>query len=132
MSMATHKTTYLPPIRIDKSILEELDTLVKTHGYRSRTELVREAIEEKITQLKGSWIIELRIVQDPEAKQDTFEHIKGKPSVYPSKVADALRLPMEQVFKVVNELLAGQSDRRLSNRRKNYTKPNSLFRNLKF
>lgn len=106
VSVTTHKRTHLPPLRIDRSVLEELDTLVETHGYRSRTELVREAIEEKITQLKGTQIIELRDITNQQAKKEILEHIKGKPSVYPSDVADALRLPMKQVFNVVNELFA--------------------------
>lgn len=35
---------------------KELDILVDKFGYRSRTELIREAIEEKIASLRGAKI----------------------------------------------------------------------------
>lgn len=100
------KDVYLPPIRIESSILEELDSLVNMFGYRSRTELVREAIEDKIANLKGSEIMELREVTDEQAKNELLDYIKGKKSIYPSDIADALRLPVEQVFRIVNALFA--------------------------
>ncbi|MHC1572456.1 MAG: ribbon-helix-helix domain-containing protein [Methanosarcinales archaeon] len=104
--VGTHKTTQIPPVRVEKHVLEELDKIVKTRGYRSRTELIREAIEEKIAQLKGTPMTELREITNKEAKQEILNYIKGKPQVYPSEVAEALRLPLEQAFEVVNELFA--------------------------
>lgn len=98
------KESSLPPIRIDAGILKELDVLVDKFSYRSRTELIREAIEEKIASLKGSEIMELREISDNEAKKELLEFIKGKKSIYPSDIADALRLPLKQVFRIVNEL----------------------------
>ncbi len=98
------KESSLPPMRIDAGILKELDVLVDKFGYRSRTELIREAIEEKIASLKGSKILELREISDNEAKKQLLEFIKGKESIYPSDIADALRLPLEQVFRIVNQL----------------------------
>lgn len=98
------KDTYLPPIRVEAGILEELDTLAEKFGYRSRTELIREAIEEKIVSLRGTKIMELREIADGEARKELLEFIKGKESVYPSDIADDLRLPLEQVFRIVNQL----------------------------
>lgn len=98
------KDSYLPPIRVEALVLEELDALAEKFGYRSRTELIREAIEDKIASLKGAKIIELRDINDKRAKKELLEYIKGKESIYPSDIADALRLPLEQVFRVVNEL----------------------------
>ncbi len=98
------KDAYLPPIRVETGILEELDTLAEKFGYRSRTELIREAIEEKIASLRGTKIMELRDITDGEAKNELLGFIKGKESIYPSDIADALRLPLEQVFRVVNQL----------------------------
>jgi Arc/MetJ-type ribon-helix-helix transcriptional regulator len=98
------KDAYLPPIRVEAGILEELDALVEKFGYRSRTEVIREAIEEKIASLRGTKIMELREITDGEAKKELLEFIKGKESIYPSDIADALRLPLEQVFRIVNHL----------------------------
>jgi len=49
--------------------------------------------------------IELREITDDKAKSELLEYIKGKERIYPSDIADALRLPLEQVFKIVNMLL---------------------------
>ena len=98
------KEAYLPPIRVGTELLDELDSLVEKFGYRSRTELIREAIEDKIASLKGSEIIELREVTDKQVKKEIQEFIKGKEKIYPSDIADSLRLPLEQVFRVVKEL----------------------------
>ncbi len=75
-------------------------------NFRSRTGLVREAIEDKIASLKGAKIMELREINDEHAKKELLDYIKGKERSYPSDIADALRLPMEQVFRIVNELFA--------------------------
>lgn len=48
--------------------------------------------------------MKLREIADYEAKRELMEFIKGKKSVYPSDIADALRLPLEQVFRIVTEL----------------------------
>ncbi len=96
----------LPPIRIDARILRQLDFLVEKFGYRSRTELLREAIEDKIASLNGNKIMQLREITDEQAKEELLECIKGEERIYPSDIADALRLPMEQVFRIVNNLFA--------------------------
>jgi ArsR family metal-binding transcriptional regulator len=98
------KDSYLPPVRVESGILEELDALAEKFGYHSRTELIREAIGDKIASLKGAKIIELRDINDKQAKKELLDYIKGKDSTYPSDIADALRLPLEQVFRIVNEL----------------------------
>ncbi len=73
-------------------------------NYRSRTELIREAIEDMITNIKSTKILEFREINDERAKKELLEFIKDKESIYPSDIADALRLPLEQVFRIVNEL----------------------------
>lgn len=49
-------------------------------------------------------IIEIREITDRQAKKEFLEYIKGKERVYPSDIANTLRLPLEQVFRIVNEL----------------------------
>ncbi len=48
--------------------------------------------------------MKLREITDYEAKREMLEFIKGKKSVYPSDIADTLRLPLEQVFRILIEL----------------------------
>lgn len=57
-----------------------------------------------ITNIKGTKILELRKINDERAKKALLKFIKDKESIYPSDIADALRLPLEQVFRIVNEL----------------------------
>ncbi len=59
---------------------------------------------EKMVSNRGVKIIELREIADEQAKKELLEYINGKDSIYPSDIADALRLPMEQVFSIVNKL----------------------------
>ncbi len=106
MRSAKTKDAFLSPIRVEKRLLEELDALVERQGYRSRTELVIEAIEDKIASLRGAEIMELRVIADEQAKKELLEYIKGKERVYPSDIADVLRLPLEQVFRIVSELFS--------------------------
>ncbi len=51
-------------IRLEKNFLQDIDNLVKTQNYQSRTELIRESLREKIEEkklieavkkLRGSW-----------------------------------------------------------------------------
>ncbi len=48
--------------------------------------------------------MKLREITDKEAEKELLDYIKGKDGVYPSDIADALRLPLEQVFRIVNQL----------------------------
>ncbi len=49
-------------------------------------------------------IIEIREIPDSDAKKEFLEYIKGKERVYPSDIANTLRLPLEQVFRIMQEL----------------------------
>ena len=98
------KDVFLSPIRIETKIFERIDKLVEEYVYRSRSELIREAIEDKIAQLEGSEIIQLRNVSKEKAKKEIFEYIKGKDRIYPSQIAEDLRLDLSMTFEIINEL----------------------------
>jgi len=98
------KDVFLSPIRIETKIFERIDKLVEEYGYRSRSELIREAIEDKIAQLEGSEIIQLRNVSKEKAKKEILEYIKGKDRIYPSQIAEDLRLDLSMTFEIINEL----------------------------
>lgn len=98
------KDIFLPPIRVEYKILKKIDELVEKIRYRSRSELIREAIEDKIAQLEGSEIIQLRNVSKYKAKKEILEYIKGKDRIYPSQIAEDLRLDLSMTFEIINEL----------------------------
>ena len=104
--MATSKTkkSFLPSIRLEDSMLKELDELVNKFGYRSRYELIREAIADKIAELKGAEIIELRDLSKEDAKKEILEYIEHKDIVYASDIANDLGLDLKMTFEIIDEL----------------------------
>lgn len=98
------KGIFLPPIRITVELIKELDELVEKFGYRSRSDIVREAIIDKISELKGMEIIQIRNIPKEEAKREIIEYIKGKNKVYASDIADELRLELSLTFEIIDEL----------------------------
>ena len=77
--MLKRKMLNSPPIRISAELIKELDDLVEKFGYRSRLDLVREAIIDKISELKGIWksyrFVTCNITKE-EAKREIKEYIK--------------------------------------------------------
>lgn len=92
------------PVRIEREMLKEFTQLGEKHGYKSRSELVREAIEDKITQLKGVEIVKIRNIPKSKAKKEILDYIRNKDRVYASDIAFDLRLDLGLVFKIVDEL----------------------------
>ncbi|MDI6639715.1 MAG: ribbon-helix-helix protein, CopG family [Methanocellales archaeon] len=101
---AKTKDMFLPPTRIDTKLISELDDLVKRFGYSSRSELVREAIIDKISELKGMEIVQVRDIPKEEARKEILEYIKGKDRVYASDMAAELRLDLSLTFEIIDEL----------------------------
>ena len=92
------------PLRIDRETIKELNDLVRKHGYRSRSELIREAIGDKLAQLKGMEIVRIRNISKKQAKEEILKYIRGKDRVYASDVAHDLRLDLQLVFDLIEEL----------------------------
>ncbi len=92
------------PVRIERGMLRELTQLGEKHGYKSRSELVREAIEDKIAQLKGVEIVKIRNIPKSKAKKEILAYIRNKDRVYASDIAFDLRLDLGLVFEIVDEL----------------------------
>lgn len=74
--------------------------------YRSLTELVSEALDEKLDHLRGSPIVSVGDVSLDDAVRLITEHLRKNPgSHYPSDIAYALGLDLELVFRVTQNLL---------------------------
>ena len=101
--MRVVRKTFLP-VRVGRDELEELNRLVEKHGYRSRSELIREAIADKLAQLRGAEVIKLRNISRERAKREILRYIKGKDRVYASDIANDLRLDLQLTFDLVKEL----------------------------
>jgi metal-responsive CopG/Arc/MetJ family transcriptional regulator len=101
--MNMEKEVFLP-VRIEREMLKELTQLGEKHGYKSRSELVREAIGDKITQLRGEEIVKIRKISKSKAKKEILAYIRNKDRVYASDIAFDLRLDFGFVFEIIDEL----------------------------
>lgn len=73
--------------------------------YRSVSDLIAEALREKLETLKGTPIMALREVSIEDAKREILQHMEEHPGPhYPSDIASALSLDLEVVFDAVREL----------------------------
>lgn len=60
-------------ISIERATLEQLDELVKSKVFPSRSRAIQEAVEEKLSRLKGTRLAEECAKLDPKAEQDMAE-----------------------------------------------------------
>ena len=60
-------------ISIEQSTLEQLDELVKSKVFPSRSRAIQEAVEEKLSRLKGTRLAQECAKLDPKAEQETAE-----------------------------------------------------------
>ena len=56
-------------ISMDETLLHRLDGLVKTRSFRSRSQVVREAVSEKISRMDTSALARECAKLDPKAEQ---------------------------------------------------------------
>lgn len=77
--------------------------------YRSLTELVSEAVEEKIGALTDIAIVSTKTVSGEEAKRMMLDYFEKNPGAhYPSDIAHSLGLDLDIVFEVTQSLLRDQ------------------------
>ena len=64
-------------LKLEKKFLDEIDAIVKKEGYQSRTEFIREALRERIGEIKiKKSVIGLSNIKG-SAKKD-YDYIKAK------------------------------------------------------
>ena len=60
-------------ISIERQTLEQLDELVKSKVFPNRSRAIQEAVEEKLSRLKGTRLAEECAKLDPKAEQEMAE-----------------------------------------------------------
>jgi len=60
-------------ISIERATLEQLDELVKSKVFPSRSRAIQEAVEEKLSRLRRTRLAEECAKLDPKAEQDMAE-----------------------------------------------------------
>jgi predicted transcriptional regulator len=98
----TSVTLPLPLVREARRLLDR----PRGKRYRSLTELISEALEEKLEAAKGTSIVSTRAVSREEVRRLILDYLRDRPGAhYPSDIANSLGLDLEVVFEVTRSLL---------------------------
>lgn len=96
-------------VTLPARLVKEARRVLKTPSgarYRSMTELVSDALEDKLGHLRGAPIVSMLDVSPEDATHLVMEYLGKNPgSHYPSDIAYALGLDLELVFQVTERLL---------------------------
>jgi len=92
------------PVSLPISVVKEIERLRARLGYRSRNDVIREAIKRFIEDFEGSKAVYVRDLTLGQAKQEIVEYLKRHGSAYVSDMAEELSMDVELAFKAVEEL----------------------------
>jgi Arc/MetJ-type ribon-helix-helix transcriptional regulator len=95
-------------VTLPSSLVREARKLLKGptgERYRSLSELVSEAIEERLEVIRSASMVSTRTVQTEEAKRMITDYLKDNPGAhYPSDIAYSLGLDLDVVFEITQSL----------------------------
>ena len=93
------------PVRIRGELARKLDRAVKTLRYSSRSELIREAIEQHLGNTLENKMIEVRDVSVDEATRLIDGYLSKNPGAhYVSELAEELGLELDVAFRAAKRL----------------------------
>lgn len=96
-------------VTLPSSLAREARKLLESPAgeqYRSLTELVSEAIEEKLEAFRDISIVSTKSVSREEAKRMMLDYLRKNPGAhYPSDIAHSLGLDLDIVFDVTQSML---------------------------
>lgn len=101
MAMQKQKESELVSARLSPKEIEEIERLVEEGFYMNTADFVRMSVREKLESIK---IIEIRDVSKGKAKKEIIEYLSKKDKAYASEISEDLRLDLELVFLILNEL----------------------------
>ena len=92
------------PVSLPLSLVEKIEELRAKLGYRSRNDVIREAISRFIEEMREAKVIYVRDMTLEQAKGEIMEHLRRHGSAYVSEIAEDLGIDIELAFKAVKEL----------------------------
>lgn len=95
------KKSELVSARLSPKEMEEIEKLVEEGFYMNTADFVRTAVREKLESIK---VIDIRDVSKEKAKKEVIEYLKERGTAYASEISENLRLDLNLVFLVLNEL----------------------------
>lgn len=94
----------LVPVRLSEKTVRRLDRIAGKFGYRSRSDLIREALRHYTREVEAGEVIKLRAPPRGQAKREIRNYLKSKRSAWLDEIADDLRLDFQLVVELVEEL----------------------------
>ena len=103
--MATTKRLkrYVYPVQLDDEEVQALNVIVERVGG-TKSEAIREAIRSFAEEVKGMEVVKIREVSRKQARKEIPEYLDKKERAWSSEVADALRLDLTLVNRILEEL----------------------------
>lgn len=92
------------PVSLPIVVVQKIEKLRARLGYRSRNEVIREAIKRFIEDIEETKVVYVREISLEQAKKGVVEHLKHHGSAYVSEIAEDLGIAIELAFKAVEEL----------------------------
>jgi len=94
---------YVYPVQLDDDELKALDAIVGKLGT-SKSAAIREAIRNYAEQLRGVEVVKWRDVSRLQARREILEYLSRHERAWSSEIADALRIDLSLVNRVLEEL----------------------------
>lgn len=92
------------PVSLPISVVKKIEELRARLGYRSRNDVIREAVRRFIEEMEEAKVLYVRDVTGEQAKREIVEYLKRHGSAYVSEMAESLGINIELAFKAVEEL----------------------------
>lgn len=92
------------PVSLPISVVKKIEELRARLGYRSRNDVIREAVRRFIEEMEEAKVLYVRDVTVEQAKREIVEYLKRHGSAYVSEMAESLGINIELAFKAVEEL----------------------------
>jgi len=92
------------PVSLPMDVVKKIEELRARLGYRSRNDVIREAIRRFIEEMEEAKVLYVKDVTLEQAKREIVKYLKRHGSTYVSEMAESLGIDIELAFKAVGEL----------------------------
>jgi metal-responsive CopG/Arc/MetJ family transcriptional regulator len=94
---------YVYPVQLDEEEVQALNVIVERMGG-TKSEAIRDAIRSFAEEVKGMEVVKIRDISRKQARKEILEYMDKKERAWSSEIADALRLDLTLVNRILEEL----------------------------
>jgi len=95
------------PVSLPMSVVEKIEELRARLGYRSRNDVIREALKRFIEDIEETRVLSMREMTLEQAQEKIVGYLRRHNSAYVSEMAENLGIEIELAFEAVRELEKG-------------------------